>query len=100
MTLSLSLSHTPGMASRSAAICERRAAREKRREAMMREKAKKLAQEEEEKKRAEQAAREAQLQKRREERRLAKQVRTVNKKVVARSMYLPSPMLILNGKNL
>lgn len=63
-----------GMANRSAAITERRTAREKRRELMAQEKAKRLAREEEERQKAEREAREAQVIQKREERRLAKQV--------------------------
>ena len=62
------------MANRSAAISERRAAREKRREQVAREKAEKLAVEEAERQRAEREAREALAAQKREERRLAKQV--------------------------
>lgn len=65
------------MANRSAAILERRAAREERRETMLREKVAKLAQEEEERRKAELAAKEALIQQKREERRLAKQVSQV-----------------------
>ncbi len=61
------------MTSRSAAISERRAARERRREELAREREQILAQEEEERRKVERATKEALIQKRREERRLAKQ---------------------------
>lgn len=67
------ISHT-GMASRAAAMAERKLAREARREAILGEKAEKQAREEEQRLKAEQLAKEAMLRQRKEERRLAKLV--------------------------
>lgn len=62
------------MISRTAAISERKAARERRRENLLQEKQERLAMEEKERQEAEQAAKEAMVQKRKDERRLAREV--------------------------
>lgn len=61
------------MASRAAAIVERRVAREQRHQERLREKAEQLAAKEAEKRKEELAAKEALMKQRREERRMAKQ---------------------------
>ncbi len=69
-----SISSLKGMASRTAAIAERKAARDKRRESLLKEKAEQLAREEEERQRVALEAKEALIQQKREDKRLAKQV--------------------------